>query len=238
LRVDLVGDGVSIPKRLITTWIGDRRADPYTDAHRTLFATCLQSWLRLMPEYELVVITLGSLWHFDRDRWIAAQVARGQYIGASNWARLLWLHHLGGIYLDMDVEVVRRFDDLLGERCVVGCNPGGGWVNNAVLAAQAGHPLLLQLARELHRCDPNDPQFGNLSGPQALSTALRARGWSGHDETMSLADVLVLSSAAFAPYHWTDRYSPACIQPETYAVHHWAQSWFRQAGLPEIRCAS
>jgi mannosyltransferase OCH1-like enzyme len=229
---------VSIPKRLITTWIGDRRADPYTDHHRTLFATCLQSWLRVMPDYALTVITRGSLWQFARDPWIAAQVDRGQYIGASNWARLLWLHHLGGVYLDMDVEVVRPFDDLLGEHCVVGCNPGGGWVNNAVLLAEPEHPLLMQLVRDLHRCDPEDPQFGNASGPLALTKALKKRGWSGRDAAADLEQVRVLPSAAFAPYRWTEAYTPACIQPETYAVHHWAQSWFAQAGLQEIRCAS
>lgn len=29
----------------------------------------------------------------------------------------------------------------------------------------------------------------------------------------------------FYPYHYTEKYYPECIKPNTYCVHHWAGSW-------------
>jgi len=221
-----------IPKHLITTWICDPSKDQYTEAHRELFARCLQSWLRLMPDYALTVVTLGNLFDHARDPWVEARLAEGNYIGASQWARLFWLQRFGGVYVDMDVEAVKRFDSLLDRAFVVGhMQKPKAWANNAVMASVAGHPFLQTQLDYIRGCDPADKQFGNNTGPKMLTNLLKARGWTAHDAHATVDGLTVLPSPVFYPYTFTETFSPACVRPETVAVHHWGKSWFARAGL-------
>ena len=66
-----------IPKRLITTWICDAERDRYQPRHREMFAHCLTSWLRLMPDYEVLIVTLGNIRMLGTDSWLDARIAEG-----------------------------------------------------------------------------------------------------------------------------------------------------------------
>jgi hypothetical protein len=218
-----------IPRHLITTWICDPERDRFTESHRNLFAKCLTSWLRLMPDYALTIITLGNVFDHGREPWVEACVTEGNFIVASVWARLHWLNVLGGVYFDMDVEAARRFDSLLGEQCVIGhIGAGKPYANNAVIAAEAGHPFLQEQLDALPGCDPASRTFGNDSGPYLISELLQRRGWDGRDEDVRVGEVRIVSSRVLHPYSWLEPFTPACIGPETIAIHHWAQSWQRR----------
>ncbi|MCX5966481.1 MAG: glycosyltransferase [Cyanobacteria bacterium] len=68
--------------------------------------------------------------------------------------RLAYLHRHGGVYADLDYEVIRPLDDLFDiSRVIVGRERGGiGWpirgrdyVINALMASPPGHPLWLEI---------------------------------------------------------------------------------------------
>ena len=68
--------------------------------------------------------------------------------------RLAYLHRHGGVYADLDYEVIRPLDDLFNTSCaIVGRERGGiGWpirgrdyVINALMASPPGHPLWLDV---------------------------------------------------------------------------------------------
>lgn len=226
-----------IPKHLITTWICDPDGDPYTPDHRALFAKCLSSWLRLMPDYALTVVTLGNLSDFGNvdDPWLNGILADRNYIGASQWARIRVLQQRGGVYVDMDVEAVRRFDELLSCGFVVGhIGCGQPFANNAVMASPPDHPFLAEQMRYVRRQNPKDPEFGNATGPFMVSNLLNARGWDGVDRDATVDGITVKASAAFHPYPYTSRFTPDCVTPDTIAIHHWGESWKPRAGLATV----
>ncbi len=203
-----------IPSRLITTWIHDNR-NPYTDLHRAIFAKCLASWKRLMPFWEVRVVTSENLFEFGHDDWCQARMDEGNFIGASSWARYFWLQQLGGVYVDMDVEAVQAFDRMLSQRFVVG-RQKDGFINTAVIGSEPGHPLLAQLLTEMKKCEPKNPQFGNECGPRLMTRLLKTVP----------GDVIVAPPEVFYPYHWNEPYTPACQTSATLAVHHWASTWW------------
>ncbi len=204
-----------IPKRLITTWIHDHR-DPYTETHKQLFARCLASWKRLMPAWEILIVSAENLFEVGENAWCRDRMAEGNFIGASTWARYAWLHKLGGIYVDMDVEAIQPFDALLRERFVVG-RQKDKFLNTAIIGSEPNHPMLQTLLVGMQRCDPTNPQFGNECGPRLLTRLLR--GIQRKDVTIKKPDV-------FYPYHWDEPFDPSCITEHTIAVHHWASTWW------------
>jgi hypothetical protein len=228
------GEVVSIPKRIITTWICDRERDRYSERHREILGHCVQSWTRVMPDYEIVLITMGNVAQFGLDPWVERCIETGNFIGVSQWTRLKALASLGGVFLDADVEAVRPFDDLLvddGLFTLGHLGNGQTFANNAVMASAPSHPFLgLMIRSLLGLIDLSHPDFGNHSGPFMVTNLLRAAGWDSVDrdatiDTPETGRVDVRSSAAFYPYSWNRGFSPDCIRPETLAVHHWASSW-------------
>ena len=72
----------------------------------------MQSWEKKLPDYELM------LWNFDRfdkesNLWVKQAFDNKKYAFAADYIRLFALYNYGGIYLDMDVEVLRDFSPLL-----------------------------------------------------------------------------------------------------------------------------
>jgi mannosyltransferase OCH1-like enzyme len=221
-----------VPRHIITTWICSPDRDKYRNEDRELFLRCLKSWLKLMPDYKLTIVTLGSLFDYGSEEWIKREVNKGNYIAASQWARLYWLKVHGGIYLDMDVEVTKRFDNLLNKSFTIAhMKTPETWANNAVMISEPNHPFLIEQLKFLETVDTSIKEYGNESGPIMISKLLQGKGWNGVNEDIQLNGVTILDSKSFYPYSFTENFNRNCITEKTYAIHHWGQSWFDQAGL-------
>ena len=124
--------------------------------------------------------------------WFEETFARLTFIQQADVARLLYMHAYGGVYADLDVELLKPIQPLLshivnrtGARAILGQEPSahtlllertGRQACNAVLASEAGHPLWLWLLRRIQRRvamgvdDPTDPV--DSTGPRMLEKAL------------------------------------------------------------------
>jgi Mannosyltransferase OCH1 and related enzymes len=72
----------------------------------------MDSWKKYLPDYEFIH------WNFDKfdkssSRWVSEAFDNKKYAFAADYIRLYALYHYGGIYLDMDVEVLKSFNPFL-----------------------------------------------------------------------------------------------------------------------------
>ncbi|WP_435622901.1 glycosyltransferase family 32 protein [Flagellimonas sp.] len=122
-----------IPKIIHYCWLS---GDEYPKDIKTNIA----SWKAMLPDYEFM---LWDTNRFDISTSIWAQQAfeNKKYAFASDLIRLHAVYTYGGIYLDMDVEVRKSFDDLLTlpyfigtqfdnvlEAAVIGSEKGSNWI--------------------------------------------------------------------------------------------------------------
>ncbi len=120
-----------IPKIIHYCWFG-RGPMPELAQH------CIESWHHYMPDYEY------KLWNednFDINEYPYAKEAYEfkKFAFVSDVARLKALNECGGIYLDVDFKVYKRFDDLLDHSAFAGIegskyNP----VMMGVIASESG----------------------------------------------------------------------------------------------------
>ena len=95
-----------IPKIIHGFWFsGDKKPEAYQK--------CVDTWKRNLPEYEIIEWNMDNYdWH--KHPFVERAIELKAWAFASDFARLDVLYNYGGIYLDMDVEVFKSFDDLLG----------------------------------------------------------------------------------------------------------------------------
>jgi hypothetical protein len=94
-----------IPKIIHYCWLS---GDPVPAAYQKY----VKSWEEKLPGYHFV---LWDTKRFDLNKtvWTRQAFDTSMYAFASDYIRLYAVYHHGGIYLDMDMEVIKPFDKLL-----------------------------------------------------------------------------------------------------------------------------
>lgn len=120
---------MAIPKILHCCWLS---GDPYPE----LVRKCMDSWRNFLPDYEIVV------WNFEKIKeisstWVNSAIETKKWAFAADYIRIYALYNYGGIYLDLDVEVLKTFDPLLNESFFLGRECARNVIEAAVLGSES-----------------------------------------------------------------------------------------------------
>lgn len=209
-----------IPATLHYIWIG---GTPLPDR----FRANIETWRRHNPDFEIREWNEANLdWS---SRYMRAAYMFGYWSRVTNLARLQVLQQHGGIYLDVDIEMIRPLRPLLDNACFVGFQdprPNAFWVNGAVFGARPDHWFVHRCIDRLLRTFTGVETMDSRHGPGNVTQALIESGLDGYREHgTTLRDVRIYPRAAFYPYHWTETFDRARVTQETFLIHHWARSW-------------
>lgn len=100
-----------IPKIIHYCWLSD---NPYPSD----LVKYMSTWKEKLPDYEF------RLWNFDRfdkssSLWVQQAFDNKKYAFAADYIRLFAVYNYGGIYMDMDMEVLKSFDDFLDQKVMI-----------------------------------------------------------------------------------------------------------------------
>ncbi|WP_116772098.1 glycosyltransferase family 32 protein [Maribacter litoralis] len=123
-----------IPKIIHYCWFSNGKGLP-KELKRNI-----ASWKTMLPDYEFMLWDNSS---FNLEEWPFAKEAfeKKKYAFTSDVARLYAMYTYGGIYLDTDVQILKKFDDLLHlpyfaglehtgimESAIIGVEKNSGWI--------------------------------------------------------------------------------------------------------------
>lgn len=80
---------------------------------------CIDSWHRLMPDYEYRLWDMEAIKDID-SVFLQEALACRKWAYAADYVRLFAVYHEGGIYLDTDVMLYKNFDDFLNNSAFIG----------------------------------------------------------------------------------------------------------------------
>lgn len=105
-------NSLNIPKTIHFTWFSN---DPYPE----LVRKCMESWRKIMPDYEFIHWDLQKISNID-STFLRQALENRKWAFAADLVRVYALYNFGGIYLDTDVEVYKPFDSLLCNKAFIG----------------------------------------------------------------------------------------------------------------------
>lgn len=141
--------------------------------------------------------------------------------------RYVLMYCRGGLYLDLDYEMLKPFD-LLQYDCVLPQETEGEFgpdslIANAIFASAPGHPFFKAVLDELRSKRPTDPDANVLTttGPAFISGVLQRFVRDGREM------IFVPPGPLFTPRipRSAKQYSALVKSGEAYGIHHCHGSW-------------
>lgn len=239
-----------IPKIIHFCWLSD---DPYPEK----IQDCMKSWKEIMPDYEIKHWNTNN---FDIDNsipYVKEAFANRKWAFVADYIRMYALYTEGGIYLDSDVKVLKRFDDFLNhgffssmeyhQFMVERDNSlnlidkegnrltdeyiSGIEIQAAVMGAEKGHPFakdVLDWYSDKHFIKSDGSMGLDVIAPQIYAVAAEKYGFKYLDIDQDLSsDMKIYKSEIFAGNRRE-------ATKDSYAIHYCENSWVKQSKLAKL----
>jgi mannosyltransferase OCH1-like enzyme len=181
----------------------------------------MSSWKDKLKGYEFV---LWNFEHFDINSsiWVKQAFEMKQYAFAADYIRLYAVYNYGGIYLDMDVEVIKPFDDLLDSDIMLAVEEDDfGGIESGCFGAEKGHPYIKKCLDYY-----KNRKFKRLFLIPFLMKSIKDKYFNKSDYNIHPSDYFTAKSYKTGLINKTEN---------TYAIHHYAGSWISEKNKAETR---
>ncbi|MDE6317593.1 MAG: glycosyltransferase [Muribaculaceae bacterium] len=207
-----------IPKKIHLCWFGGRNFP-------VEIKMCLESWAKVLPDYEI------RLWNARDARAIGCQyideaLDAGKWAFAADAVRFYAVWKEGGIYMDSDIMLTKRFDRYIPER------------GFATVHEHIGDNLQIQAAFFMGEKDnafcremfayydsrpfkKRDGSFDQTISPLVMKDCARRMGWKENDSLQILDN----NTVVYPGYLVTPRNSGVEVHTEAFAHHRIYGSW-------------
>ena len=223
---------MAIPKIIHYCWLSN---DPVPEKLQQYMAT----WKKHMPDYEYIK------WDFSRfdinsSIWVKEAFEAKKYAFAADYIRLYALYTMGGIYLDMDVEVLKPIDRFLSNRDMLCYESGSGCPEVAAFGVEKNCKwigLCLDYYTDRHFIK-EDGKYDINPLPKIVKGVLEENGIElvQCKDNLSLDEddeksITILPSDYFSPKSY--KTGNVRITRNTYMIHQFAGSWVKKDPISE-----
>lgn len=143
-----------IPKVIHTCWFSDGRGIPEK------YQVCLDSWRKYAPDYEIRIWTLDT-YRPENCVFFEQAIGKKYWAFASDYARADLLRRYGGIYMDLDVQMLQPIDDLVYNDAYMSFESLNRIECGSGMGAKAGHPIFTEIC-ESYESRPFIREDGSL----------------------------------------------------------------------------
>ena len=209
--------GQMIPKIIHAIWFS---GDPMPQ----LYLRCLESWKRYAGDYEIRIWDLKT-YKPDDCLFFKQAIEHKNWSFASDFARADLLYKYGGIYMDLDVEMLRPVDDLLYNDAYMSFESLERIECGSGMGARPGHPIIREIC-ESYKSRPylkDDGTWDNSTCPVRYTKVIEKHGLKKdggfqHVEDITVYPFEVLTGKSFD--------TGIIYNTElSYTVHHHNGSW-------------
>ena len=203
----------NIPKTLHYCWFsGNTIPDEYK--------RYLETWKEKCPDYEIIQWNSDNF-NVNENRFSREAYATKKWAFVTDYARLKILYEHGGIYLDSDVEVLKKFDNLLSNKFFMGFETDKT-LATCVIGAEPHNKIIEELLKYYDSAKfLNEDGTLNQTTNVKIITKIINESYSKIDEKNKLKRID--NNAVLYP---RDYFSGSInLTENTYCIHHFGESW-------------
>lgn len=216
-----------IPKNLHYCWFG-RGEMP------ELVQKCIASWHRNMPDWNYHLWSEDNFDIASAPAYVQEAYAAKKYAFVSDYVRLWALEREGGLYMDVDFEVYKPFDDLMDKYDAFAGYEGSkrNPVMMGVIAANAHHPWIQGMLQTYnHRSFiKSDGTYDMTPNTGYFLNWMQERGFVADGKEKDFMGVHIMPVQCFCPELTTGE-NLRCER--TYCEHKGLHSWSGDGGWKE-----
>lgn len=207
-----------IPKTINYCWFGGKPLPK-------LAKQCIASWRKHCPDYEIKEWN-ESNFNLNGCNFVKEAYEAQKWAFVSDYARLKIIYEEGGIYLDTDVEVIKKLDAFLENKCYLG-EETSGFVNTGLgFGAEKGSPIIkemLDMYEDKH-FKLADGSYDMTPCPRLNTTPLSKHGYAFSGKQIWKGEnVTVYPPEYFCPINYET--GKKSITANTYSIHLYNASW-------------
>lgn len=176
----------------------------------------MKSWKEKLYDYEFILWDLNRF-DLNRSLWVKQAFEAKKYAFAADYIRLYAVYNYGGIYMDMDVEVIKSFNDLLRNDYILGYEAAKG-LKAGVFGAPKKAPWVKEVLEYYTSKEFALPNglYNDTPLPIIMDEVLNADYITNKKIVPLPTDFLTAKSY---------KTGKITITPNTYTIHHFAGSW-------------
>lgn len=199
-----------------------------------------ESWKAFHPDWEFQLWTDEDnmrLVEKDYPDFLHLYTSYEYPVLKADFARILYLHKYGGIYADLDLELLRPLDRIVEKPYLIMGEERGGmgkainnrdFVINAFMASPKGHRFWEMLIDRL-RITFRPRKFLESRGHYIMRTVIFELDKMAREYKKTHNDITIHSSEVFYPLSWNQSLSEAekvRLMENSYTIHHYDTTWF------------
>lgn len=211
-----------IPKKIHLCWFGGGNFP-------VEIKICLESWLKILPDYEI------RLWNARDARAIGCQyideaLDAGKWAFAADAVRFYAVWKEGGIYMDADIMLTKRFDRYIPERGFAAVHEnldGNLQLQPAFFIGEKGNAFCREMfayydSRTFNKRDGSYDETVSATVMRDIATRM---GWKEDDRLQILDNETVI----YPGHLVTPRHYDMDVHPDAFACHRIYGSWRKRS---------
>lgn len=203
-----------IEKKIHYIWFGDSKPEKVEK--------CIQSWREKLPEYEIIEWNEKNI-DIEKEKrenkFFRECYNRKLWAYVSDYLRVKILYEYGGIYLDTDIEIIKKLDDLLDNDFFSGYE-NDYTISFGIVGVKPKHKIFKKFL-EFYQKEIWSSNLYIVTG--ILTQILKDL----YGEKLDFKDekIKIYPKEYFYPYNHDEEFTKECIKENTYAIHWWGKSW-------------
>lgn len=184
---------------------------------------CIKTWEKYCPDYEIKRWD-ESNFNVNDHPFVKAAYEAKAWAFVSDYARLKIIYDNGGIYLDTDVELLKKPDFLLKNKCYIGiqqpkslCTTGLGF------GAQKSSLVVYKMMECYDSISFLDQEKLTFACPWLNDRIIRSFGKVSNEDITYLNEVTVYPPRFFDPLSTGNTENLLC--DDTVSIHHYSATW-------------
>ena len=219
-----------IPKKIHCFWLGGGELND-------MAKLCLNSFEKYCPDYEICLWTHKN-YDVSKNEYMFEAYKSKKWACATDYARLDKLYNEGGIYFDLDVELMSNIDVVLNNDFFTGFGPIRD-IELAAFGCKKGNVLVGEMLDAYQ-----DRKFVMDRGltlmdvqPVFMDHFLKDKGFTINGKYQQINNCTLYPREVFSPRNWFT--GEEKIEKNTLGIHHCAGSWAapkdKESNLQRIR---